>query len=45
MPDYKLMYEKMFSATEDAINLLIQAQRACEELYANCADEEDAEST
>lgn len=33
MPDYKKMYLTMFQASEDAINLLIQAQRRCEELY------------
>lgn len=33
MPDYKEMYLKMFQASEDAINILIAAQRACEELY------------
>ena len=33
MPDYKKMYFTLFRATEQAINTLIQAQRACEELY------------
>lgn len=31
--DYKEMYLKMVRATEAAINILIEAQRACEELY------------
>lgn len=33
MPDYKEMYLTLFRATEKAINTLIEAQRACEELY------------
>jgi len=33
MPDYKEMYLKLFCATEEAVNLLIDAQQACEELY------------
>ena len=33
MPDYREMYHKLFRATEQAINLLIRAQRECEELY------------
>ena len=32
-PDYKEMYFKMVRASEDAINILIEAQRVCEELY------------
>ncbi|MDO4982459.1 MAG: hypothetical protein Q4E35_02760 [Eubacteriales bacterium] len=32
-PDYKEMYFKMVRASEDAINILIEAQRECEELY------------
>ncbi len=40
MPDYKKMYLKMFSASENAINLLIAAQRECEEQYISCADSE-----
>ena len=31
--DYKEMYLKMVRATEQAINLLIQAQQECEGLY------------
>ncbi len=31
MPDYKKLYLRMFRASEDAINLLIKAQRECEE--------------
>ena len=33
MPDYKEMYLTLFRASEEAINLLIAAQRICEELY------------
>lgn len=33
MPDYQKMYLMMFRASEKAINLLIAAQQACEELY------------
>ena len=35
MPDYKEMYHKMVQASEAAINILIEAQRECEELYIN----------
>ena len=33
MPDYKEMYLKMVRASEKAINILVEAQRECEELY------------
>lgn len=33
MPDYKEMYLKMFRAAEEAVNILIAAQRDCEEMY------------
>ena len=33
MPDYREMYLNMVRASEEAINLLIQAQRDCEERY------------
>lgn len=33
MADYKEMYLTLFRATEDAVNILIDAQRKCEELY------------
>lgn len=32
-PDYKEMYLELFRATEKAINLLIAAQRKCEDMY------------
>ena len=40
MPDYKEMYLKLFRATEEAVNLLIDAQRACEELYITAPEPE-----
>ena len=33
MPDYKEMYLTMVRATEQAVGILIAAQRSCEELY------------
>ena len=33
MPDYKKMYLRLFQATGDAINLLVEAQRECEEMF------------
>lgn len=33
MPDYKQLYLQMFHASEQAIELLIAAQQACEALY------------
>lgn len=33
MPDYKELYFKMFRASEDAIDILVAAQRECEELF------------
>jgi hypothetical protein len=40
MPDYKEMYLKMFRASEEAVNLLIAAQRECEELYISSPEPE-----
>lgn len=40
MPDYKEMYRKMVLASEAAINILIAAQRECEELYIDSPDPE-----
>ena len=31
MPDYKKMYLTLFRATEEAVNILLAAQRECEE--------------
>lgn len=33
MPDWKEMYLTLFRETEKAINILIEAQRRCEEMY------------
>lgn len=33
MPDYEKMYLTLFRATEETVNLLLAAQRECEELY------------
>ena len=33
MPDYKEMYLDLFRASEEALDILIAAQRKCEELY------------
>lgn len=40
MPDYKEMYLKLFRVSEKAINLLIDAQRECEEMYLNAPEPE-----
>ena len=42
--DYKQMYLTLLDATEKAINELISAQRACEELYVMIAADEDPEN-
>lgn len=39
MPDYREMYLTLFRATEQAIHTLIEAQRACEELYLKAPPE------
>lgn len=41
MPDYKQMYLTLLDATEKAINQLVSAQRACEELYVLSSEEEE----
>lgn len=38
--DYKKMYYTLFRATEDAINGLIAAQQACEDIFVETCDEE-----
>lgn len=40
MTDYKEMYLILFRATEKAANILIEAQRKCEELYISDIQEE-----
>ena len=42
MADYKAMYLAATDAMEQAVTLLIEAQRRCEELYVtSCAREEE----
>ncbi len=38
MPDYKKMYLELFRETEKAIDILIAAQRRCEEMYINAPE-------
>ena len=38
MPDYKEMYFKMARAAADAVDILIAAQRECEEMYINAPE-------
>ena len=40
MPDYKQMYLSMMRETEKAINILIEVQKKCEELFINAEDPE-----
>ena len=40
MPDYKEMYLRLFRETECAVNILIAAQRSCEELYLSAPEPE-----
>ena len=35
MGDYKEMYLRLFRASEEAMNIIIKAQRECEEMYMN----------
>lgn len=45
MPDYKEMYLTMMRATEGTLNLLIDAQRKCEQIYIEDKESEsDAEA-
>lgn len=41
MPDYKEMYLIMMRASEQAQNVLIEAQRKCEEMYVEADDQEE----
>ena len=38
MPDYQEMYLEMARETERAINILIDAQHKCEEIYIKTSD-------
>ncbi len=40
MIDYKELYIKLFQATDRAANILIAAQRECEEMYVSAVDTE-----
>lgn len=40
VPDYKKMYLEMMCETEKAINILIAAQRRCEEIYISAPETE-----
>ncbi len=44
MADYKQMYLTLLDATENAINELISAQRACEKLYILSTEEKEEEN-
>lgn len=38
MPDYRGMYLTMFRASEQAANIVINAQQKCEEMYLSAVD-------
>ncbi len=38
MSDYKEMYLKMFRASEQAVNILLMAQKECEEHYISSTE-------
>ena len=40
MPDYKQMYLILLDSVEKAIEMLKNAELACEEIYINTADEQ-----
>ena len=40
MENYKEMYETMVRASEKAMNIIIEAQRKCEEMYLTAGDSE-----
>ena len=41
IPDYEKMYKQMVNAAEDAIKILIEAQRNCEEMYIEDAERQE----
>ena len=43
MPDYQHMYTTLFHATEQAVELLINAQRQCEEIYVSSPAQESSD--
>ena len=38
MPDYEKMYKQMVNAAEDALKILIEVQKNCEEIYVSEAE-------
>ena len=44
MPDYKEMYLDLFRASEEALDILIAAQRRCEEMYLAAGGKENAQA-
>ena len=40
LPDYKEMYYKLFRASEQAVRILISAQRECEKIYTSTPEPE-----
>ena len=40
MVDYQKMYSKIMGATEKSMEILIKAQRECEEMYVSADDNE-----
>ncbi len=42
MPDYKQMYLNLLDGVEKAINLLIDAQKSCEEIYIDTEQTNEA---
>ena len=43
MADYKQMYMKLMKTTESAMDILIAAQRQCEEIYIETEDPSEGE--
>ena len=41
MPDYKTMYNELFKAVTEAIDILQKAQIECEEIYINSSENND----
>ena len=41
MADYTEMYREMFKATTKAIEILVEAQKKCEDLYIKAEDKEN----
>ena len=41
IPDYEKMYKQMVNAAEDAIKILIEAQRNYEEMYIEDAERQE----